>query len=214
MKLLLQPLPVRIFHWVMFSCVIGLLWTGLYMNDPFEAVRLPLRTVRKVHAFLGLSLTANLAGQIYYYWRTTKWTELLFLTRDLVNIRSFARYVFFITGGHPNYGRYNPGQKALFTLWGAAVLIAIVTGFTLLLPDMTTGLQRLLNGLNTIRISHFGVAIFFAMSIPLHLYLVFTEDPAKLQAMFTGYIQVEPKLPPASPDNPYIQGHAEDGPHR
>jgi len=64
-------------------------------------------------------------------------------------------------------------------------------------PDGTVRLQRMLGGLNTLRSIHFLVAAFFAGTIPFHLYLVFSEDPAKLQAIFTGYVQKEPKPPPA-----------------
>lgn len=189
MKLLLQPLPIRIFHWIMFFCVIILLFTGFYIHNPMSIIKLPLNMVRKIHSMFGLILIANLAGQIYYYTVTKKFTEILLLPGDWVNMRSFTRYVLFITDGHPNFGRYNPGQKWLFTSWGLAVLAASFTSMILLFPDGTFWLQRQLGGLNTVRILHYFVAIFFAATIPLHFYLVFTEDPAKLQAIFTGYIE-------------------------
>lgn len=191
MKLLLQPLPVRVFHWIMFVCVIILLFTGFYLHSPISYIKLPLSLIRKVHSMFGLILIANLAGQIYYYAATKKFTEILFLPGDFANIRSFTRYVLFITEGHPNFGRYNPGQKMLFTLWGLAVLAASFTSMILLFPERTFWIQRILGGLNVVRIVHYFIAIFFASSIPLHLYLVFTEEPAKLQAMFTGYVNKE-----------------------
>jgi Ni,Fe-hydrogenase I cytochrome b subunit len=191
MKLLLQPLPIRIFHWVMFTCVMILLFTGLYIHSPFAAIRLPLHLIRKVHSMFGLVLITNLAGQIYYYTVTKKFTEILFLPGDFVNMRSFIRYVLYITDNHPNFGRYNPGQKGLFTVWGLAVLTASFTSMILLFPDNSFWLQLHLGGLNTVRILHYLVAILFASTIPIHFYLVFTESPANLQAMFTGYIEKE-----------------------
>lgn len=190
MKLLLQPLPVRIFHWTMVVCVVTLLCTGFYLNNPLDVLHFPLRIVRKVHSLFGVILIFNLTGHMYYYLVTKKFTEIVFLPRDLSNLRSFARYALFITDGHPNFGRYNPGQKLLFTLWWLTVLGASFTSMLLLFPDSTAGIwgQRLLGGLNRIRIVHYMVAVIFASSIPFHLYLVFTEDPAKLQAMFTGYV--------------------------
>ncbi len=188
MKLLLQPLPVRIFHWIMFACVITLLFTGFYLHNPLAFINVPLRLVRKIHSLFGLVLIFNLAGQVYYYTVTKKFTEIVFMPGDLHNLRSFTRYVLFITDGHPNFGRYNPGQKALFTLWGFAVLAASLTSMLLLFPESNSWGQRLLGGLNNIRVIHFMIAVIFAFSIPLHLYLVFTEDPAKLQAIFTGYV--------------------------
>lgn len=202
MKLLLHPLPVRIFHWTMFTAVIILLATGLYMSGPPAWLNLPLSLIRKLHGSFAVLLILTLAGQVYYYVYTGKYTEILLLPGDWVNLRSFLRYYLFITDGHPNFGRYNPGQKALFTAWGLAVLAVTVTGPILLFPDDTTGLQRILGGLATLRGFHFFVAAFFAATIPFHLYLVFTEDPAKLQAIFTGYLQKEPKPPPPSEKMP------------
>ncbi|AJQ28370.1 cytochrome b/b6 domain-containing protein [Pelosinus fermentans] len=194
MKLLLHSLPIRIFHWVMFLAVIILLFTGLYMNAPWSWLHLPMEVVRKTHTLFSSIIIVNLVAHIYYYLYTNKITEILFLPRDWVNVPSFIRYVFFITESHPNFGRYNPGQKLVFSSWFLAVLIAAITGIILFFPTNSQWLQWKLGGLNVIRILHFGVAIFFAASIPLHLYLVFTESPANLQAMFTGYINKEVKL--------------------
>jgi len=193
MRLLLHPLPIRIFHWVMFLAVIILLFTGLYMNAPWSRLHLPMEVVRKTHTLFSSIIIVNLVVHIYYYLYTNKITEILFLSRDWVNVPSFIRYVFFITESHPNFGRYNPGQKLVFSSWFLAVIIAAITGIIMLFPANSQWLQWKLGGLNVIRILHFGVAIFWAASIPLHLYPVFTESPANLQAMFTGYINKEVK---------------------
>lgn len=189
MKLLLHPLPVRIFHWTMFSCIVVLLSSGLYIHDPPAWMNLPMAGVRKLHGIFAVLLTVNLFGQIYYYIVTTKFTEVLLLPRDWPNMRSFLRYYLFITEHHPNFGRYNPGQKWLFTSWGLCIIAAIITGAGLLFPNETTGLQKLLGGLAAMRLIQFAIAMFFLATIPLHLYLVFTEEPAKLQAMFTGWLR-------------------------
>lgn len=193
MKLLLQPLPIRIFHWVLFICVIVLLFTGFYINAAWDMVLLPMRVNRKLHTLFSAVLIVNLIAHLYYYLYMRQITDVIFTLRDWVNIPSFLRYVFFIKLDHPNFGRYNPGQKLLFSLWFLTIIIAAFTGSILLFPENSQWFQRMLGGLNIIRILHFYVAIFFAMSIPLHLYLVFTESPANLQAMFTGYINKDIK---------------------
>ena len=191
MKLLLHPLPIRIFHWVMFLAVMILLFTGLYMDSPWGWLNVSMEVVRKTHTLFSSIIIINLVCHIYYYLYINKISEVLLTTRDFVNVSSFIRYNFFITEGHPNFGRYNPGQKLIFTLWFLAVIIAAATGIILLFPSNSQWLQWKLGGLNMIRTLHFSIAIFFVMSIPLHLYLVFTESPANLQAMFTGYIRRE-----------------------
>ncbi len=214
MKLLLQTLPIRIFHWTMVICVTILLFTGLYLHSPLDMLILPMRIVRQLHTGFGLLLIANLSAQIYYYLFTAKWTEVVFLPRDLVNLRSFFRYTLLITSGHPNYGRYNPGQKLLFTVWFLSVLAASLTSMILLFPNDSQLFQRLLGGLNVIRLFHFAVAVVFASTIPIHIYLVFTQDPAKLQAIFTGYIQTGITPSSLSPEKDRPQAPAGDEPHR
>lgn len=191
MKLLLHPLPVRIFHWTTFFCITTLMLTGLYLHEPFQFLHLPVILVRKLHGICALLLSTTLFGQIYYYTFTAKFTEILLLPRDWSSLRSFLRYYLFITAHHPNFGRYNPGQKLVFTSWAIAVLAAIFTGGLLLLPEQFLQLQRLLGGLAAIRLMHYTIMMFFLGTLPLHIYLVFTEEPAKLQAMFTGWINKE-----------------------
>jgi len=197
LKLLLQPLPIRIFHWTLVAAVSTLVLTGLYLDNPVTVLHFRMGTVRYVHLLAAMVLIVNVFGQMYYYIYTRKFTEVIFLPRDLQNLRSFSRYYMFITNETPNYGRYNPGQKALYTVWLAAILLSIVCGIALLFPDDTVWLQKTMHGLNTIRIIKYFIGMLFVGTIPLHLYLVFTEDPAKLQAMFTGYIKKEPKCDPA-----------------
>ncbi|GMA97782.1 cytochrome b/b6 domain-containing protein [Pelosinus sp. IPA-1] len=206
MKLLLHPLPIRIFHWVLFICIMVLLFTGLYINRAWDMVLLPMRVNRKLHTLFSAVLIVNLMGHLYYYLYTRKITDVIFTLRDWVNIPSFLRYVFFIKPDHPNFGRYNPGQKLLFSFWFLTIIIAAITGIILLFPENSQWFQRMLGGLNIIRILHFYVGIFFAMSIPLHLYLVFTESPANLQAMFTGYINkdIKPEIIKKEKEDPSI----------
>jgi Ni/Fe-hydrogenase 1 B-type cytochrome subunit len=169
-------------------------------------VLLPMRVNRKLHTLFSAILIVNLMGHLYYYLYARKTTDVIFTLRDWVNIPSFLRYVFFITEDHPNFGRYNPGQKLLFSFWFLTIIIAVTTGIILLFPENSQWFQRMLGGLNIIRILHFYVAIFFAMLIPLHLYLVFTESPANLQAMFTGYINkdIKPEIIKKEKEDPSI----------
>ena len=194
MKLLLHPLPVRIFHWIMFFSVSYLVATGLYLNDPWSG--LPYGVVRKTHTLAGIILLLNFLGQIYYYLATGKYTEIILSRHDWPNLRSFFRYALFITEHHPNYGRYNPGQKALFTMWALAVILSGMAALPYVFSEYASWLGRPFGGLMGTRIVFYGIMMFFLATIPLHLYLAFTEEPAKLQAMFSGYVKKEPKCKP------------------
>lgn len=192
MRVELQPLPIRIFHWVLAGCVFILIGTGLLLNEPAAVLQLPFRQLRQIHVFFGFLLLVNFLAHVYYYFFTKRFTEILILPRDWGNVPSFLRYMFFITEEHPNYGRYNSGQKTVFTLWGVAQMLAGISGLLLLFPNSALWLQRLMGGLQNTRVLHFAIAIYFIMSVPLHLYLVFFENPAKLQSIFTGYVKKQP----------------------
>jgi len=169
-----------------------LLVTGLYLNNPIYGFMGTPGMIRKIHSITGVVLIFVFFSQVYYYCYTGKFTEIVLLPRDIVFCRSFLRYYLFLTKQHPNFGRYNIGQKLIFSAWGAAVVVAGCTGVVLFLPETLEQLEWLFGGLMRIRMLHYFVAVFFLASIPLHLYLVFTEEPAKLQAMFTGFVQKNP----------------------
>ncbi len=191
MKLLLQPLPVRIFHWIMFFAVMYLVITGLYLHEPWPGLKYGV--VRKTHTLAGIILMLNLFGQSCYYLFTGRYTEILFMSRDFPNLRSFFRYALFITEKHPNYGRYNPGQKALFTIWGLVIFLAGLAALPFFFPGQESWLSRPFGGLTGIRIFYYLITMFFLATMPLHVMLALTEDPARLQAMFSGYVDKEPK---------------------
>lgn len=187
----IQPPAVRIFHWVMAGTVVLLVLTGLFFYTQPETIRIPTRLIRLVHGSGGFVLMANLTGQIYFYAITGKYKEVLFGWWDLGNVPGFLRYAFFLTANHPNFGKYNPGQKLIYTSWALAVMISAVSGLVLMFPGETILFQRWFGGLQTFRLIKYFITSWFVITIPVHLYLVFTEDPAKLQAMLTGYVKKE-----------------------
>jgi Ni/Fe-hydrogenase 1 B-type cytochrome subunit len=189
LKVLIQPLPIRIFHWVMVATVTTLVFTGLLFYTNTDKLQVPFRLFRLLHGTAGIILTANLLGHIYYYLVTRRYWEIILNMADLHNLRAFFAYYLFLRSDHPNFGRYNPGQKLIYDSWALAGLLSAVAGFILLFPAETTSFQHWLGGLATLRLLKYGITIWFIVTIPVHIYLVFTEDPAKLQAIFTGYVE-------------------------
>jgi Ni/Fe-hydrogenase 1 B-type cytochrome subunit len=174
-------------------CVITLVVTGLLLDSPPESI-IPINLLRKVHTLFGFVLIFNTLGQFYYYAVTRRFTEVIFLPRDVVNLRSFLRYMLFAKDALPNYGRYNPGQKLTFTVWWLIIIAASVVSMASVFPSETIWLQRLVGGLGNVRIFKYVITLFFVATIVLHVYLALTEDLAKLQAMITGYINKEIKV--------------------
>lgn len=193
MKILVQPLPVRIFHWMMMICVTNLVITGLLLDSPPTGMIVPVNVLRKIHNVFGFLLIFNTLGQFYYYAVTRRFTEVIFLPQDIVNLRSFLRYMLFATDAMPNYGRYNPGQKLTFTVWWLVIAAASVVSMASVFPNDTIWLQRLVGGLGNVRAFKYVITMFFVATIPWHVYLALTDDLAKLQAMITGYVNKEHK---------------------
>lgn len=185
---MVQTLPTRIFHWMQVALVLTLIFTGFSFVYA-GATSIPVHTLRLFHATPGYLLAINLILYAYYNIASGLYSRIIFGLKDIKNIKSFAKYILFLAKKHPHYGKYNPGQKAVFSLWLIVLCSLISTGIMLLFPENFGIGQRLLGGLSHLRVVHFAGAIVMACTIPVHIYLTLTEDPAKLQAIFTGYIR-------------------------
>lgn len=182
----LHPLPVRILHWSQFFIIITLIFCGLYLHYPrfLDTSFTAVKTTKGIFNFL---LIANTMIYVYYSVITQHYRELIFGIRDIKFIPSFLRYVFFLSKNPGYYGKYNPGQKAMYSFWFLLILLQIFTGLILFFPDTFGYLVMLGGGLNKIRQIHYFITWIFIATIPIHIYLSITEDPAKLQSIFTGY---------------------------
>ena len=98
------------------------------------------------------------------------------------------KYYLFLSDSHPDYGKYNPGQKMMYTGWLAMVLIQIITGFILYKPDLFMFWGGLLGGLVALRVVHYIVTWLFVLSVMAHVYLDLSEGIPVLLSMFTGKI--------------------------
>lgn len=185
---LTQPLFTRIYHWVQFITLSILSFSGLYINAP-GWLNVKMKSITLWHLIAAYILVANFCGYVYYYSVTKYYHNVIFKFRDIKYLFGFFKYVFFFKDELPYYGKYNPGQKIVFTLWYLLIIFMTITGFVLYYPAQLQFMRIFLGELSNIRLLHYLGAIGFITTIPLHLYLVFTEDPAKLQAMFSGYIK-------------------------
>lgn len=182
----LHPLPVRILHWSQVFIITTLIFCGMYLHYP-RFLDTAFSTVKNTKGIFNFLLMANTLVYIYYSLRTKHYREVIFSRRDIQFIPSFFRYILFLKENPGYYGKYNPGQKAVFTTWFLFVLLQIFTGLLLFYPDTFGEIIRLGGGLNKIRQVHYFITWLFIATIPIHIYLALTEDPAKLQSIFTGY---------------------------
>lgn len=180
---LLHPALVRLLHWLLAATVFLLWGTGVASLLGYGE----MRWLHRVHLVSGIALLLIYLGQAAFYCYSRRWPEVVFGRSDWQKLSSFWRYTFFITETHPDYGRYNPGQKLLFALWSLAIIWAGISG--LLLADVAPaglGIQWL-GGLPLLRLGHAALVVVFGTTVLLHIYLALTESPEHLQAMFTGW---------------------------
>jgi len=181
----LHPLPVRILHWSQFFIITTLITCGMYLHYPIFDI--PFATVKNIKGIFNFFLIANTLVYIYYSLISKHYRELIFGFRDIKYTPSFFRYIFFFNKNPGYYGKYNPGQKAVYTFWFLLILLQIFAGLLLFFPDSFGYFIKLSGGLNKIRQVHYFATWIFIATIPIHIYLSITEDPAKLQSIFTGY---------------------------
>jgi len=188
-KVMIQSGFNRIFHWLMFLSIMLLLISGFYIHNPFNlGVLLDMGTNVLVQLAAGFFASAVFAGWVYYYLVTGSYTDVWFRIQDIADFRGLMKYYFFLEEKPPVHGKYNAGQRLIFTSWFFVFIFMFLTGLALYMMNYNNIIPF---GIipQKIRLYHFLGALWFLGTVPLHIYLALTEDPAKLQAIFTGWIR-------------------------
>lgn len=183
-----HPIWIRIFHWTNMIAITLLMLTGYYIHAP-QTFRLfdNMDTPRMLHFAMAYVLCVGVVGRVYYAIVTGDWKNILFSPlKDIRNFPSMMKYYLFLADSHPDYGKYNPGQKMMYSGWLFMALIQIITGFILYKPDLFPGLGALLGGLIAVRVIHYVVTWLFLLSVLAHVYLDISEGIPVLLSMFTG----------------------------
>lgn len=188
-KMLVQSLLTRIFHWSFAFCVILLLISGFNIHDPFRAggfyemkMNIFLQTV------LGFIATGIFAFWIYHHIVTQAYKDILIRRRDLKDFVGLLKYYLFIEKKSPAHGKYNAGQRFVYSSWIVSFFFMSLTGIILHSSNFGNVIPFPIT-LQKVRFYHFLVSWWFLATVPLHIYLVLTEDPAKLQSIFTGWVK-------------------------
>lgn len=183
---------IRIFHWINMVAIMLLIFTGFYIHAPQS---FPLfgnmDGARMVHFAMAYVLCFGVVLRVYYAIAARDAHNIVFNPKkDIPNLPSMMKYYLFMSNSHPDYGKYNPGQKAMYTGWLFMALIQIVTGFILYKPQVAfwANLGDYLGGDIAIRLVHLIVTWLFVLTILAHVYLDVSEGVPVLKSMFTGKI--------------------------
>ncbi|MBS3968753.1 MAG: cytochrome b/b6 domain-containing protein [Clostridia bacterium] len=191
-KIMEQPLAIRIFHWSFASAALIVFLTSfLKVYREYNFLNWPDTTTSFYHQTSGLVLFFLVIVRIYYSIISGMWKYDLPKKKEFASFLDLSRYYVFLTEKKPPiFPKYNIVQKLTFLSWIFVVLIQAITGLILAFPqESKTIVSFVFGNLQMVRVIHFLAFVYFAITIIPHVYLVFVEDPAKLQAMFTGYLK-------------------------
>lgn len=198
-ELYLHTLPVRILHWVNAASIGLLTTTGLYIRSPQHfPLFANMDIARKTHFIVMYVILYGILIRIYYSYISKDYRELMFRFRDFRGFPDLVKYYLFLQKATPEYGKYNPGQKLLYSFWAVLVFFQACTGFALYWPEASAGLARLFGGLVIIRQVHFMITWAFIVTVALHVYLSFIGGWSVTKSIITGYFPEGESMQPVS----------------
>ncbi|NLX01542.1 MAG: Ni/Fe-hydrogenase, b-type cytochrome subunit [Syntrophomonadaceae bacterium] len=186
---------IRFFHWINMISITTLILTGFYIHAPLSfKVCSNMDNARMLHFAMAYILCFGLLGRVYYAIATGDWKNIWFdFKTDPKKFPSMTKYYLFMADDHPYYGKYNPGQKMMYTGWLFLGIIQVITGFILYKPQVLFWSQMgdYLGGDVAIRVVHLIVTWLFVLSVLAHVYLDISEGVPVLKSMFTGKIPAD-----------------------
>ena len=191
-----QPLLNRYIHWINVVLLTTIILTGFYISYPFLVGAISMRMVRLIHLTASGLVIATLLIRLYYALITGDYRNFTPRKGDGLRFLRLMSYYFFLSKRKPYHEtKYNVGQRLIYSSWLIAFIVEAVTGIALANPTRFDLVARYLGGLQVIRLVHYIFAVYFAATILIHIYLVLTSDPARLQSIFTGYIRIKDGKP-------------------
>jgi thiosulfate reductase cytochrome b subunit len=203
-KIYINPLPVRIWHWINAFGFLLLILTGLQIRYVGQIKLLSFKTAVDLHNWIGFVLIANFFIWLGFYLFTDK---IKVYHPDLSPRNFFTSvwrqakfYGYGIFLGDPNpfhataYKKFNPLQTLMYQIvmiW--LVPLQFATGVLLFDVAPFTKAVNALGGVRVVDTVHVLLFIFFCSFLFIHVYLSSLGHTwwAHFEAMITGYEEVE-----------------------
>jgi len=179
---------IRLFHWINMIAITMLILTGFYIHAP-QDFRLfaNMDNARTVHFVMAYVLIFGVLGRLYYMFAANDVKNIIYQpVEDTKKLPSMLKYYMFLADDHPFYGKYNPGQKGMYTGVFVMAILMIITGFILYKPLTFGFMAGWLGGFLVVRIIHYVITWIFVLCILAHVYLDIAEGIPVLKSMFTG----------------------------
>jgi thiosulfate reductase cytochrome b subunit len=211
-KLYVNPLPVRIWHWINAFGFVLLILTGLQIRYVGQVDVLSFRNAVVWHNWIGFVLIGNFFVWLGFYLFTDKikvyHPELSPTKYFKASFRQMQFYGYGIFRGDPNphhvsvYRKFNPLQSMMYQIV-MMILVPIQFFSGVLLWDVArfSSLVDALGGVRVVDTIHVLIFIFFCGFIFVHIYLssLGHTPSAHFKAMITGYEEVEDEGEGAKP---------------
>jgi len=199
-RLYINPLPVRIWHWLNALGFIALILTGIQIRYANMFNVMSFETAIKTHNWVAFSVIANYFVWLGFYLFTDRITvyhpELnprKFFDKAFKQIMYYSHGIF---KGEPSphkvlpYDKFNPMQSITYQIIMLLVVpIQFVTGIMMWDIKRFEGPIAMLGGIRTVDTVHVLIFIFFVSFTMIHAYMgALGHTPsAHFKEMFTGY---------------------------
>jgi thiosulfate reductase cytochrome b subunit len=199
-KIYINPLPVRIWHWINAFGFVLMIATGLQIRYLDLIQLVSFKTAVVVHNWVGLVLVADFFLWLGYYLFACKIRDY-FPTLSLAKyLRQLQYYGYGVIRGDPDPHhvsidhKFNPLQGVTYLF--VMIIFVPVQFFTgLLLWDVShfSSLVEMFGGVRVVDTAHVICFIFFSGFIFFHPYMSSLSDTpwTHYKSMITGYEEVE-----------------------
>ena len=199
-KLYINPLPVRIWHWIHAFVFVLLIATGLQIRYLDLIHLVSFKTAVVAHNCVGFVLLADFFLWFGYYLFTGKIKVYSPELSPAKYLRQLQYYGYGIFKGVPDphhvsiHHKFNPLQGVTY-LFAMMVFLPVQIFTGLLLWDVSrfSSMVEMFGGLRVVDTVHVACFMFFTVFIFFHPYMSSLSDTpwAHYKAMITGYEEVE-----------------------
>jgi thiosulfate reductase cytochrome b subunit len=203
-RIYINPLPVRIWHWINAVGFLALIVTGLQIRYVGLIGLMSFETAVNLHNWIGFAVIGNYFLWLLFYLFSDKAASYHPELNPKRHFRDSFRQILYYGAGifkgapnphHPSaYNKFNPLQRMLYQIIMLLIIpIQCVTGLLLWDVKRFAGAVEFFGGVRVVDTVHVLIFIFFMAFIFIHVYLAsLGEKPTThFKAMFTGYEETE-----------------------
>ncbi|MCL4385672.1 MAG: cytochrome b/b6 domain-containing protein [Actinobacteria bacterium] len=170
-----HTIVTRIMHGLHLISMIMLILTGFYIYAPATFRIFPdMDVARYIHFIFMYIIGWAMIYKTYYTIVTGEIKELIFRWRDLLELPALIKYYLygiFVGAPKKDYGKYNPGQRLIYSMWPVLLLAQGITGIAMYFTQRWSAFNNIFGGLQNIKFIHFIICWIFAITVVAHFYL-------------------------------------------